>query len=209
MSRFVQNIRGVVNFEITNKFASHLGTIVGNYVGPEKRVVVGRDLNVPSQMIKRSITTGLMAAGVDVIDFGVAPIPVIHYSREFYNANVMITISKSHLRPEDVDIKIFSDHEIPLEQRHADKVSWNQIGTLRYVHEYREKYIKGVLDEIDVSAINKKSFLIVLDCEGGDMPFAPQLLHKINCETVLIGCNENTLEGDFPEPSPKRISLVS
>jgi phosphomannomutase / phosphoglucomutase len=210
MSKYVQNIRGVVNFEITNKFASHLGTIVGNYVGPERRVVVGRDSNVPSQMIKRSLTTGLMSAGVDVIDFGVAPIPVIHYSRDFYNANVMITISKSHLRPEDIDIKIFSDHEIPLEQRHAEKVPWNQIGHLRYVHEYREKYVKGVLDTINTDLINEKAFLIVLDCEeGGDMPFAPQLLNKINCETVFIGCKDSDLDSDFPEPSPKRISLVS
>ena len=210
MSKYIQNIRGLVNIEITNKFASHLGTIIGNHVGLGKSVVVGRDLNVPSQMIKRSLTTGLMSSGVNVIDFGVAPIPVIHYGMGLYEANVMITISKSHLRPEDIDIKILSEHEIPLEQRHAEKVPWNQIGQLRYVHEYQEHYIKGVLKQINAEIIKNKAFLVVLDCEEGvSKPLVPQILDELDCETILIRCKDSKSDIDFPEPSPKRISLIS
>lgn len=210
MSKYIQNIRGVVNSEITNKFASHLGTIVGNHVGIGKNVVVGRDLHIPSQMIKRSLTTGLMSSGVNVIDFGIAPIPVIHYGMGLYNANVMITISKSHLRPEDIDIKILSEHEIPLEQRHAEKVPWNQIGHLRYVHEYQEHYIKGVLKQLNKEVIKNKGFLVILDCEEGiSSPLVPLILDELDCETVLIRCKDGVSDIDFPEPSPKRISLIS
>ncbi|MBI5680035.1 MAG: phosphomannomutase [Methanobacterium sp.] len=210
MSKYIQNIRGVVNVEITNKFASHLGTIVGNHVGIGKNVMVGRDLNVPSQMIKRSLTTGLMSSGVNVIDLGIAPIPVIHYGMGLYDASVMITISKSHLRPEDIDIKILSEHEIPLEHRHAEKVPWNQIGQLKYVHEYQEPYIKGVLKHINNEIIKNKAFLVVLDCEEGvNIPLVPQILDELDCETVLIRCKDSECDIDFPEPSPKRISLIS
>ena len=210
MSKYVQSIRGAVNSEITNDFANQLGAVLGNYIGPGKRVVVGRDLNVPSQMIKRSITTGLMSAGVDIIDFGVAPIPVIHYNCDFYDANVMITVSKSHLRHDEVDIKIFSDHEIPLDTRHAEKVPWNEIGVLTYVHEYREKYINAVLKYINTDLISNKAFLIVLDNdEGTNVPYTPQILNDINCETVLVGHREADLDSEFAIPHPKRISLVS
>ena len=210
MSKYVQTIRGAVNFEITNEFANGLGAVLGNFIGSGKRVVVGRDLNVPSQMIKRSITSGLMSAGVDIIDFGVAPLPVIHYNCDFYDANVMITISKSHLRHDEVDIKIFSDHEIPLETRHAEKVPWNQIGNLRYIHDYREEYIKAVLKHINTDLISNKAFLIVLDNdEGTNEPFAPQILNEVNCETVLVSHREGDLDSDFLIPNPKRISLVS
>lgn len=209
MAKYVQDIRGVVNTEITNKFASQLGTIVGNFVGPGKQVVVGRDSNVTSQMIKRSITTGLMAAGADVIDFGIAPIPVIHYGKDFYNATTIITVSKSHLRPEEVDIKIFSDHEIPL-QAHPKQVPWDQIGNLEYVYEYRDLYIRAILKKATTDNIKNKGFLVVLDKkEDIDKPFAPQILKKIGCETVLIGSLAGQSVGDFPEPSPKRVSLVS
>lgn len=209
MAKYVKNIRGVVNTEISNEFASHMGTIVGNFIGPGKQVVVGRDVNIPSQMIKRSITTGLMAAGIDVIDYGIAPIPVIHYSKDFYNATAMITISKSHIRPEDVDIKIFSDHEIPL-QSHAKKVPWDQIGDLQYVHEYRDLYVRAIVKQAATNIIKNKGFLVVLDKkEDVDKPFTPQILKKIGCEAVLIGSMDGQFAGDFPEPSPKRVSLVS
>lgn len=209
MSKYIQNIRGVVNVEISNKFTSHLGSIVGNYVGSGKNVVVGRDLNIPSQMIKRSLTTGLMSSGVNVIDFGVAPIPLIHYAMGLYDSTVMITISKSHLRPEDIDIKILSDQEIPLEQRHAEKVAWNKIGQLRYVHEYKEYYMAGALKHINTEVIKNKAFMVVLDCEKGkDVSLISKLLNELDCETVLIQIQDIS-DIDFPEPSPKRISLIS
>jgi phosphomannomutase/phosphoglucomutase len=144
MVKYIYDIRGEVNSEITNKFASHLGTVIGNYLGPGESVVLGRDFNTPSQMIKRSISTGLMSAGINVMDFGIAPIPVIHYVMNLYQTKVMVTIAESDLRPQDVSIKIFSTFVIPLEQRHGDKVAWNCIGELRYAHEYREEYIKAV-----------------------------------------------------------------
>lgn len=209
MAKYVQNIRGVVNTEITNEFTSHLGTIIGNFVGPGKQVVVGRDVNVPSQMIKSSLTTGLMAAGVNVVDLGIAPIPVIHHSKDFYNAIAMITISKSHIRPEDIDIKIFSDHEIPL-QKHAKKMPWDQIGDLQHVYEYGTLYVRAILEQAATDIIKTKGFLVVLDKkEDFDKPFTPQILRKIGCETVLINSMDGQSAADFPEPSPKRISLVS
>ncbi|MDO9043980.1 MAG: phosphomannomutase [Methanobacteriaceae archaeon] len=210
MAKYVQDIRGVVNAEISNKFASHLGTIIGNYLGCGQYVLVGRDFYTPSQMIKRSITTGLMSSGINVMDFGVAPIPVIHSNMDFYNASVMISISRSHLRPEDVNIKIISDHEIPLEQRPGEKVSWKEIGELNYVHDYRDRYINAVVEKAPKELIEEKGFLLVLDCEEGlNKPFAPDILHKMDCQTILIGCKDTQLEFSFPEPNPQRISLVS
>ncbi|HSO26360.1 MAG TPA: phosphomannomutase [Methanobacteriaceae archaeon] len=209
MSKYVQDLRGVVNTEITNKFASHLGTLLGNYLGPGQNILVGRDLHTPSQMIKRSLTTGLMSAGINVIDFGIVPIPVIHFSLESYDASTMITVSRSHLRPEDIDIKIFSDNEIPLEQRHTEKVPWNEIGNLKYVDKYYEKYLKGILKQAPIKLIKDKGFLLVLDCqEGLKTPFASQIMNEIS-NTIIIGCKNDQYNLVHPEPNPRRISLVS
>lgn len=209
LSKYVQDIRGVVNTEITNKFASHLGTLIGNYLGQGQNVLVGRDSHTPSQMIKRSLTTGLMSAGINVIDFGIVPIPVIHFSLDSYDANIMITISRSHLRPEDIDIKIFSDQEIPLEQRHTEKVFWDQIGNLKYVHNYYDSYLKGILKQAPIKLIKDKRFLLVLDCaEGLETPFASQIFNELS-NTILIGCKSDQSDLVHPEPNPGRISLVS
>lgn len=210
MVEYVYDIRGEVNSEITNKFASHLGTVIGNYLGQDETVVISRDMNTSSQMIKRSISSGLMSAGINVMDFGIAPIPVLHYVMNLYQSKVMVTVAESDLRPQDVNIKIFSSITIPLQQRHGDKVSWNSLGELKYAHEYKDEYFTAVLKNADKELLKSKSFMVVADCEKGvSTPFTPKILNKIGCETVTIGFKNSKHDINFSEPKPERLSLDS
>jgi phosphomannomutase len=211
MSIYIQEIRGVVNWEITNEFASNLGNIIGNYIGHEKKVIAGRDINDSSQMIKRSLTAGILASGIDVMDFGIAPIPVVHYGADIYNADVMVTITASHTHPEEIDIKVFSDHEIPMTQRHAEKAAPGKIGRLYYVHDYVPKYLNAVLDRIEKDLISSMSPKVVLDCANGTVvPFLPEILSRLGSEAILFGCQPTGLSAKkFAEPTPESISMVS
>ncbi|HML05658.1 MAG TPA: phosphomannomutase [Methanobacterium sp.] len=211
MSLYIQEIRGVVNSEITNEFASNLGNILGNYMGHGKKIIVGRDINDSSQMIKRSITAGILASGINVVDFGIAPIPVVHYGADLYNANVMVTVTASHFNFEEIDIKIFSDHEIPLTQRHAEKVSPDKIGRLFYVHDYVDKYLNTVLENIEKDLISSMSPKVVLDCVNGTVvPFLPEILSRLGSEAILFGCQPTKIHAKkFAEPTPENISMVS
>lgn len=211
MSLYIQEIRGVVNLEITNEFASNLGNIIGNYIGHERNVIVGRDVNDSTQMIKRSITAGILASGINVIDFGVAPIPVVHYGADLYNADVMVTITASHLHPHEIDIRVFSDHEIPLTQRHAEKVSPDKIGRLLYVHDYVNKYLNAVLEHTEKDLISSMAPKVVLDCVNGTVvPFLPEILSRLGSEAILFGCQPTSISAKkFAEPTPENISMVS
>lgn len=211
MSIYIQEIRGVVNSEITNEFASNLGNIIGNYIGHEKNIIVGRDVNDSSQMIKRSITAGILASGINVIDFGVAPIPAVHYGSSLYNTDVMVTITASHMDPGEIDIKIFSDHEIPLTQRYAEKASPDKIGRLSYVHDYVEKYLNAAMEPIEKDSVSSMAPKVVLDCENGTVvPFLPEILGRLGSETILFGCHPTNISTKkFAEPTPEGISMVS
>lgn len=211
MSLYIKEIRGVVNSEITNEFASNLGTIVGNFVGSGNSVVIGRDTRITSQMIKRSITAGIMASGIDVIDFGIAPIPTIHYGMDSYKTNVMISITGSHLHPEEIDIKIFSDHEIPLEQIHAERAPWDDVGNLLYVYGYSDDYINAVLKNVKREIIVNMAPKVVISCANGStVPIAPKILSRLECDTILFGCQPETISSSrFTEPTPETLSLVS
>ncbi|MGZ7095707.1 MAG: phosphomannomutase [Methanobacterium sp.] len=211
MSLYIQEIRGVVNSEITNEFASNLGNIIGNYMGKGKNVIVGRDVYDSSQMIKRSITAGILASGIGVIDFGIAPIPAVHYGASLYNADVMVTITASHLHPEEIDIRIFSDHEIPLTQRHAEKAPPDKIGRLSYVHDYVEKYLNAVLKHIERDLISSMAPKVVLDCENGTVTsILPEILSRLGSETILFGCQPSNINSKMiAEPTHESISMVS
>jgi len=211
MSAYVNEIRGVVNSEITNEFASNLGNIIGNFVRSGKKVIVGRDVNDSSQMIKRSITAGILAAGIDVIDFGVAPIPTVHYGADLYNTDILVTITASHMHPEEIDIKVFSNHEIPLMQRHAEKVSWDKIGQLSYVHDYVDKYLNAVLESTEKNIISSRAPKVVVDCANGSaVQFLPEILGRLGCDAILFGCQPTNISArKFAEPTPESVSLVS
>lgn len=211
MSLYVNEIRGVVNSEITNEFASNLGSIIGNFVSSGKKVIVGRDVTDSSQMIKRSISAGILAAGIDVIDFGIAPIPTVHYGADLYNTDVIVTVTASHMHPEEIDIKVFSNHEIPLMQRHAEKVSWDKIGHLSYVHDYVAKYLNAVLEHTEKNIISSRAPKVVVDCANGSaVQFLPEILSKLGCDAILFGCQPTNVSArKFAEPTPESISLVS
>jgi len=211
MSSYIKEIKGVVNSEITNEFASNLGNIIGNFMRPGKTVVVGRDINTASQMIKRSLTAGILASGINVIDFGISPIPTVHYGAHLYNTDVIVTVTASHMHPEEIDIKIFSNHDIPLVQRHAEKVKWDSVGELSYVHDYVDKYMKAVLKNIEKELISSMAPKVVLDCaNGSSVPFLPEILSKLGSEAILFGCQPTyAASRKFAEPTPESISLVS
>ncbi len=211
MPSYLKEIRGAVNSEITNEFASNLGNVIGNFMRPGKTIVVGRDIKAASQMIKRSITAGILASGINVIDFGISPIPTVHYGANLYDIDVIITITASHTNPEEIDIKIFSDHNIPLVQRHADKVSWDDIGELSYVNDYVDKYICAVLENIEKDLITTMAPKVILNCaDGSSVSFLPEILSKLGSKTIMFGCQPtSTASKEFAEPTPESLSLVS
>ncbi|GAB4317884.1 MAG: phosphomannomutase [Methanobacteriaceae archaeon] len=210
MSLYVKEIRGNVNTEITNEFASNLGTIIGNFLRAEKVAVVGRDNNTPSQMIKRSITSGIMAAGIDVFDCGISPIPAVFYSRDLYDACVVVTVTASHLHPEDITIKIFSDHKIPLVHKNPERVSWDKIGQLSYVHDYIDKYKNAVINNVNQEIIRDRYPKVILDCAKGlTTPITPGILSDLECEMILTGCQPADPFSRYAEPSPETLSLIS
>ena len=211
MSLYIKEIRGVVNSEISNEFTSNLGNVIGNFLTPGKEIVVGRDSNKQSQMIKRSITAGILAAGINVIDFGVAPIPAVHHgAKNIYNVDVMVTVSASHLHADEVAIKIFSDYEISLE-RHAEKVPWDRIGQTLYTPNHMVDYIDSALEHVDVDVVKNLAPKVVVDCANGStVPFLPKILGKLGCETILLGCQHTaTSASKFADPTPQSVSLVS
>lgn len=211
MSLYIKEIRGVVNSEISNEFTSNLGNVIGNFLTPGKEIVVGRDSNKQSQMIKRSITAGILAAGINVIDFGVAPIPSVHHgAKNIYNIDIIVTVSASHLHADEVAIKIFSDYEIPLE-RHAERVSWDKIGQTFYTPNHMVDYIDSALKHIEGDIIKNLAPKIVVDCANGStVPFLPKILGDLGCETILLGCQyAGTSPSKFADPTPESVSLVS
>ena len=72
-----------------------LGTLLGE-LGVEKRIVVGHDFRSYSSSIKYALVTGLMAAGADVADIGLAITPMAYFAQFALDVPAVAMVTASH-----------------------------------------------------------------------------------------------------------------
>ena len=184
MSLYLKEIRGNVNSEITNEFASNLGNRLGNFLN-NIIVNVGRDDTPVSQMISQSLTSGIMAAGINVNDYGVVPLPIVHYLSNFNDGDIQLNISSNHNKTE---IKIYSDYEIYLEDNQPKRVTADKVGKLNYIsNKYLDKYHEAILKNIDNDVIINKRPKVLIECGNKYIvPFITQILNSYGVDNILF-----------------------
>ena len=97
---FRQNdIRGIVDRDLTVEAARAIGRAYAAVMrerGVAGEVAVGRDNRPSGQRLRDALVTGLTESGVDVVDIGVVPTPLLYWS--LFNLGVAggIQITGSH-----------------------------------------------------------------------------------------------------------------
>ncbi|PLX03269.1 MAG: phosphomannomutase/phosphoglucomutase [Marinilabiliales bacterium] len=88
------DIRGIYNSDFTKEDAYKIGFFLPCLLNT-KKILVGRDVRESSPEIFENLCNGIMDAGADVYDAGLATTPMIYYStaRHGFDASVMITAS--------------------------------------------------------------------------------------------------------------------
>ncbi len=215
-------IRGIANRDLTPQLALQVGLCMAGYLGSGKRVVVGRDTRVSSEMIATAVISGLLSGGCNVEDIGVVTTPALSFAIKMLKADGGVMVTASHNPPEWNGIKLWNrdgaiftrnqDREIEeLMRKGVDYyVSWNSIGSFRRVEGIPDMYVRAILNRIDVDAVRSRSYRVVLDCGGGATCFSsPKLLRGLNCRLTTLGCEP---DGFFrmrkPEPRPENLSKL-
>ena len=96
------DIRGVVGKTLHVADATAIGRTFGSMVRRKggKRVVLGYDGRLSSPDLAAACTAGLTAAGVDVIQIGVAATPMLYFAVWHLEADGGIQITGSHNPPD-------------------------------------------------------------------------------------------------------------
>ncbi len=92
------DIRGIAGEEITEDFAYTLGLAFAQYVRPRnvERVAVGGDVRTHTPPLKEALIRGLMEGGLNVVDLGTVPTPVVYYSLFRGGVQASIQVTASH-----------------------------------------------------------------------------------------------------------------
>jgi phosphomannomutase len=172
-------------------------------------------------MLAQAIHAGLEAVGRSTIDAGVAATPTTGVLIRELKAAGGIQISASHNPSEYNGIKLFSaeGRVIPktpgsavlerYKQNQIDWVSHNKVGTWTACEQVIDAHLKKVLQTVDVEAIRKRKFKVLLDSNrGAGSLLGEALLKELGCEIVLLGGKPDGLFEHIPEPTAENLQPV-
>lgn len=168
------------------------------------RCLVGRDGRMSSPRIFAALTTGLLAAGIDIVDLGVIPTPLLYFAAATGEVTSGIMITASHNPPQDNGLKmIFETHSPSAEiikevyhiARRGDFVSAKQQG-----HITQRAVIPEYIDYIKKTVQLEKTLRVVIDCSNGVSGLvAPELFNTLGCDLIALN---TTVDGRFPSHKP-------
>jgi len=195
-------ISGLSNLQVNPEFAAKLGAVYGAFIGSNKSVMIARDIDDVSNMIKRSISSGIMSAGLTTKDLQVSSIPLLRQELKGKGGSGGIFVRKSPFDKATTDIIFFDRDGRDLSSsktKGIEKLYFSEeyqradffmVGALKYPERTIEKYQEHFLNCLDVEAIRKRRFKIVLDYSHGiTSELFPDLLGEFNIETVSLSAH--------------------
>jgi phosphomannomutase/phosphoglucomutase len=202
------DIRGVVGSTLSREVARALGQAIGALMTEKglREIVVGRDGRLSGPELVDGLSDGLRAAGIDVLDIGAVPTPVLYYATFRYNTGCGVAVTGSHNPPDYNGFKIVVGGETLSEGAIQDlyqRIASGALpddgqGGLRQVDvaaDYTERVVSDVLAE--------RTLKIVVDAGNGVAgAIAPALLEGVGCEVIPLYCDvDGTFPNHHPDPS--------
>ena len=107
------DVRGVYGVDFTRDDVYKIGFHLAQYLGA-KQVLVGRDARPSSVEIHDYLTRGIMDAGVDVLDLGLATTPLVYYATAKHGYHASVQITASHNPKEYNGLKVSREGAMPV-----------------------------------------------------------------------------------------------
>ncbi|MCZ6853797.1 MAG: phosphomannomutase/phosphoglucomutase, partial [Gammaproteobacteria bacterium] len=198
------DIRGITTTNLTEEVVYWIGRAYAAEAREHKqtRIAVGRDGRHSSEALSTALTRGLTEGGVDVLDVGMVPTPVLYFATYALDTGSGIMITGSHNPPEYNGLKmVIADVTLAEEriQELKNRINENRLsegsGNVETM-DLNDHYIDRVLEDVAMAQPIK----VVVDCGNGVAGLiAPRLIEDMGCEVVPLYCE---VDGDFPNHHP-------
>lgn len=199
------DIRGVADRDLTDEVVVTLGRAMGTYLRREgcSRITLGRDCRLSSRRLRDRLSEGLQSTGLQIVDIGICPSPVLYYSLHTLKPDGGIMITGSHNPAEYNGFKVavgkatIFGEQIQDVRKVADAGEFMEgKGTVEeysLIPEYQEYIISSF-------KLFTRPPKVVVDCGNGTAAaVAPQVYKALGCDLVELYC---VMDGNFPNHHP-------
>jgi phosphomannomutase/phosphoglucomutase len=181
--------------------------------GVDPKIAVGHDFRHYSLSIKQALMLGLVNAGIEVLDIGLALSPMAYFAQFHLDCAGVAMVTASHNSNGWTGVKM--GIEAPLTfgpdemSRLKDIVLKAQSkpragGSYRYVDGVRQAYIDDLVKDVKL----KNKIKVVAACGNGTAgAFAEEVLRGIGAEVIAMDC---ALDYTFPKynPNPEDMKML-
>lgn len=211
------DIRGVVDQDLNEDVYYNLGRAYGTFLynqegikpanGEHMRVAAGRDVRLSSERFQKTLIKGMLDSGVDVVEVGQVPTPVLYFSVKLLDTDGGAEVTASHNPAEYNGLK--------LRKREADglnaPLTSDDVQELRRIiergqfhegkgefteHPTLPEYIKYILKTVKV---NRPLRVVIDPGNGVTGPTALEVYRGLGCEVSGIYIEP---DGHFPHHLP-------
>ncbi|HEY5997246.1 MAG TPA: phosphomannomutase/phosphoglucomutase [Candidatus Deferrimicrobiaceae bacterium] len=198
------DVRGLVDKDLTPETVTLLGRGFGSHAWRlgVRTVTLGRDCRLSSPGFRDAILDGLLSTGMNVIDVGVVPTPLLYYSIQKTGAGGGVMITGSHNPPDFNGFKmcvgpssIYGDQIQALRgliERGDFENGAGAVSERRIDDEYMD-YVRSVL------SIPRRLKVVVDAGNGTASKVAPDLFRSLGVEVIELFCE---MDGRFPNHFP-------
>ncbi|MGC8795087.1 MAG: phosphomannomutase/phosphoglucomutase, partial [Bryobacteraceae bacterium] len=198
------DIRGIADRELLDPDVEQLGRGIGTYlVRHGARVIsLGNDVRLSSDRLRRALARGLVATGLEVIELGAIPTPLLYYSVFHLKTDGGVMITGSHNPPEYNGLKIMSGQstiygqEIQRVREIIERQDFaSGQGTLRSYD-----IVTPYVEEVSAQFRWSRRIKVALDAGNGTAgPVVHRILERLNVEPIELFFEP---DGRFPNHHP-------
>ena len=200
--------RWILEKEINLLGIQALGLGLGTYIqeiGVQPRVVVGHDFRSYSISVKQALSLGLVAAGCEVLDIGLALSPMAYFAQFDLDAPCVAMVTASHNENGWTGVKMGANRPLTFGPEEIGRLKEIVLGNhgverhggkVTHVAGMAERYIQDCASRVQL----KRPLKVIAACGNGTAgAFAPDALRLMGCEVIPMDAQ---LDYTFPRYNP-------
>ena len=198
------DIRGIVGRTLTPAIVREIGRALGT-LGRERGAptfALGRDGRLSGPELSAALTEGLLSAGADAIDIGMAPTPVAYFAAHHLGCGSCVAITGSHNPPDYNGLKMVIaggtlwGEDVQELRRRIETGKLSKGNGKRSTANVLDAYVERIAGDVRLA----RPFRIAVDCGNGVAGvLAPRLYRRLGCEVEELYCE---VDGRFPNHHP-------
>jgi len=162
-------LSGIINVDISPEFATRLGAAYGSIFKKGSKVIVSSTTSNSARMFKHAFISGMLSVGVEVFNMSSLLTPISRHAISFLAVEGGIHIKLSDDNPNKLRVDFMDAKGASISRVMERKIenaffredfkrcSGEEISRLNNITDFKNYYVRSILNEIDTDAIRNNS----------------------------------------------------